>query len=83
MEEAHKAAFSSIQKFIDRTIALSEYIVQLSYLRKIFTESLSNTNFTNNDYRPENRKSKIENCSKYKINIFITKPREFKSRLVY
>ena len=83
MQEAHKAAFSSIQKFIDRAIVLRKYIIQLSYLRKIFTESLSNTNFTNNNYRPENLKSKIENCSKCKISISFTKPREFKSSLVY
>ena len=83
MEEAHRAAFSSAQEVIDRDIALGEKIVQLSYLTKIYTESLSKTDFTNNNYRPENIKAKIENCSKYKNSISFANPREFESSLVY
>ena len=83
MEEAHRAAFSSIQEVIDRDIVLGEKIVQLSYLTKIYTKSLLKTDFTNNNYRPENLKVKIENCSKYKNSISFAKPREFESSLVY
>ena len=43
MEEAHKAAFSSVQEVIDWHIVLGEKIVQLSYLTKIYTKSLSKT----------------------------------------
>ena len=69
MEEAHRAAFSCVQIVIDRDIVLAEKIVQLSYLTKIYTESLSKTDFTNNNYRPENLRAKIENCNKYKENL--------------
>ena len=79
----HTAAFSSVQKVIDRDIVLGEKIVQLSYLTKIYTESLSKTDFTNNNYRPENLKAKIENCSKYRNSISFAKLREFESSLVY
>ena len=82
MEEAHRAAFSCVQEVIDRDIVLSEKIVQLSYLTKIYTESLSKTDFTNNNYRPENLRAKIENCNKYKNSISFAKPREFESSLV-
>ena len=44
---------------------------------------MSKTDFTNNNYCPENLKAKIENCSKYKSSISFAKPREFESRLVY
>ena len=47
MEEAHRAAFSSVQEVIDRDIVLGEKT-------KIYTESLSKTDFTNNNYRSEN-----------------------------
>ena len=79
MEEAHRAAFSCVQIVIDRDIVLG---VQLSYLTKIYTESLSKTDFTNNNYRPENLRAKIENCNKYKNSISFAKPREFESSLV-
>ena len=82
MEEAHRAAFSCVQEVIDRDIVLGENIVQLSYLTKIYTESLSKTDFTNNNYRPENLRAKIENCNKYKNSISFAKPREFESSLV-
>ena len=83
MEEAHRAAFSSVQEGIDRDIVLSEKIVQLSYLTKIYTEFLLTTDFINNNYRPEYLKAKIENCSKHKKSISFAKPREFESSLVY
>ena len=54
MEEAHRAAFSSVQEVIDRDIVLGEKTVQLSYLTKIYTEPLSKTDFISNNYRPEN-----------------------------
>ena len=44
---------------------------------------MSKTAFTNNNYRPENLKAKIENGSKYKNSISFAKPREFESSLVY
>ena len=74
MEEAHRAAFISIQKVIDWNI---------SYLTKIYTKSLSKTDFTNNNYCPENIKAKIKNCRKYKNSISSAKLREFESSLVY
>ena len=83
MEEAHRAAFSTIEQFIDRDIVLGEKIVQLSYLTKIYTESLLKTNFTNNNYLPANLKAKTKNCSKYKNSISFAKPRECESRLIY
>ena len=82
MEEAHRAAFNSIQKVIDRDIVLGENIVQLSYLTKIYTESLLKTDFTNNNYYPENLKANIKNCSYYKDSISFAKPRVFESILV-
>ena len=75
MEEAHKAAFSRVQEVIDKDVVLGEKIVQLSYLTKIYTESLLKTDFTNNSYCPENLKAKIENCSKYKNSISFAKSR--------
>ena len=83
MEEAHRAAFIRVQEVIDRDIVLGEKIVQLSYLTNIYTESLFKTDFTNNNYRPENLKTKIENCSKHENSISFAKPREFESSLVY
>ena len=83
MEKAHRATFSSVLEVIDRDIILVEKIVQLSYLTKIYTESLSKIDFTNNNYCPENLKAKIENCSKYKNSISFAKPREFESVLIY
>ena len=73
MEEAHRVAFSSVREVIDRDIVLGEKILQLSYLIKIYTESLSKTDFTNNNFYPENQKAKIENCSKYKNSISFAK----------
>ena len=49
MKEAHRAAFSSIQEIINRDIALGKKIAQLSYLTKTYSESLLNTDFTNNN----------------------------------
>ena len=83
MEQAHRAAFIRVQEVIDRDIVLGEKIVQLSYLTKIYTESLLKTDFTNNNYRPENLKTKIENFSKYKNSISFAKPRKFESSLVH
>ena len=81
MEEAHRAAFSCVQELINRDIVFGEKIVQLSYLTKIYTESLSKIDFTNNNYRPENLRAKIENCNKYKNSISFAKPRELGSSL--
>ena len=58
MEEKHRATFSSVHKVIDMDIALDETIVQLSFLTKIWTESLSKTGFTKNNHRPVNLKDK-------------------------
>ena len=43
MEEEHRATFNSAQEIIDGGIVLDEKFVQLSYLTKIYTESLSKT----------------------------------------
>ena len=75
VEEAHRVAFSSVKEVIDRDIVLGEKIVQLSYFTKMYTKSLSKTHFANNNYRQENLKAKIENCSKYKTSISFAKPR--------
>ena len=69
MEEAHRAAFSIVQIVIEREVELGEKIVQLSYLTKIYFESFSKTDVTNNNYHPENLKAKLENCIKYKNSI--------------
>ena len=53
-----------------------------SYLIKIYTNSLSKTDFTNNNYCPENLKPRVENRIKYKSSTF-AKPREFESSLVF
>ena len=83
MEGAPRAVFSNGQEVTDRDIPLSKEIAQLSYLTNIYTKSLSKTDFTNNNYRPENLKATIENCSKYKNSTSIAKSREFESSLVY
>ena len=72
MEEAHRAAFSNVQEVIDRDIVLGEKT-------KIYTESLSKTDFTNN--QSENLKAKIENYSKYKNSISFAERILIKSRL--
>ena len=41
--EAHRAAFRSVQDVIDRDIVIGKKIVQLSYLTNIYTKSLSKT----------------------------------------
>ena len=59
VEEAHRAAFSSVKEVIDRDIVLGEKIVQLSYFTKIYTKSLSKKHFGNKNYRQKNLKAKI------------------------
>ena len=83
MEEAHRAAFSTVQDVIDRDIVLAEKIVQLCYLTKNLHWIFSKTDFNNNNYGPEHLKAKIEYCSKYKNSISFAKPRAFESSLVY
>ena len=69
LEEAHRAAISIVQIVIEREVEFGEKIVQLSYLTKIYFESFSKTDVTNNNYHPENLKAKFENCIKYKNSI--------------
>ena len=60
VEEAHRAAFSSVKEVIDRHSVLGEKIVQLSYFTKIYTKFLSKTHFGNNNYHQKNLKAKLQ-----------------------
>ena len=72
-EEAHRTVFGSVQEVSDRDIVF-DVIVQLSYLTKDYTGSLSTTDFISNNYCPEKLKSKIGNCSTYKSSVSFAKP---------
>ena len=81
-EEAHRTVFGGVQEVSDRDIVF-DVIVQVSYLTKDYTGSLSTTDFTSNNYCPEKLKSKIENCSTYKSSVSSAKPTYFESSLLY
>ena len=82
MEEAKKQHLAAFKKLLIGALYWVKTCAVKS-LNKIYTKSLSKTDFTDNNYRSENLKAKIENCSKCKTCISFAKPREFESSLVY
>ena len=60
LEEAHFNAFQNVCKVIEKSIIEEHNVMKLTDLREIYIQSLSYSNFPNEDYRGEKLKHKIE-----------------------